>query len=303
LSSTGFRGTVFDIQHFSLHDGPGVRSTIFFKGCPLSCRWCSNPESQDASPQLMFFPHLCVGCGACVAACPSRAVAVKNGSLRIDRAVCDSCGECVPHCLHGARSVSGKALNVQEICEEVRQHWRLFQQSGGGVTLSGGEPLAQPDFLYRLLKELHDEIGLHTCLETSAKAPWDALERILPCLDMLFLDIKHMDSAAHKRGTGAGNGDILDNARRLAGCAVEAVIRVPLMPGFNDDDGNLRAVASFLCDAGLAAVEIMPYHNLGFAKYEALGRTYAFAAKEEPRVSRAVDILTDSGLSVEVHKY
>jgi pyruvate formate lyase activating enzyme len=163
--------------------------------------------------------------------------------------------------------------------------------------------LAQPDFLFRLLEELHDEIGLHTCLETSAKAPWEVLKRMLPCLDMLFLDIKHMDSATHKRGTGAGNRNILDNVRRLAGCAIDVMIRVPLLPGFNDDDRNLRTLASFLGDVGLSAVEIMPYHKFGLAKYEALGKPYGFAAEAEPGVLRAADILTDSGLSVEVHKH
>jgi pyruvate formate lyase activating enzyme len=295
-------GIVFDIQHFSLHDGPGVRSTVFFKGCPLSCLWCGNPESQIKRPQLLFFPHLCATCGSCAKVCPRHAATLDSDGVHFNPDLCTACGTCVPHCLRGARSLSGKKLGVQEIGDEVRQHWRIFQQSGGGVTISGGEPLAQKKFLYELLKELHDEAGLHTCLDTCAKAPWPVFERLLPHLDLVLLDIKHMDSNIHKKWTGVGNKDILLNARNLAASPVDVMVRLPLIPGFNDDDANLRALGSFLRETGLNRVEIMPYHTLGLSKYQALGKKYALDSETNPRVPEALDRLSAFGLNVEVHR-
>ncbi|MDR1854323.1 MAG: glycyl-radical enzyme activating protein [Azoarcus sp.] len=295
-------GVVFDVQHFSLHDGPGVRSTVFLKGCPLACRWCGNPESQSARPQLMYFTHLCAACGQCVKTCPNRAMRCEGEGVRFDPSRCFACGACVPGCLRGARSVSGIRLGVEEIVAEVRQHWRIFSQSGGGVTVSGGEPLAQRDFLHALLRELHDEAGLHTCLDTCAKAPWPVLERMLPHLDLVLLDVKHVDEAKHREWTGSGNADILDNARRLGASALDVLVRVPLIPGFNDSDPELYDLADFLVAAGLKQVEIMPYHLLGLGKYRALGMRYPLSVDEKPRVDEAVDIFSSSGIAVEVHR-
>ncbi|MDR3158589.1 MAG: glycyl-radical enzyme activating protein [Zoogloeaceae bacterium] len=296
-------GVVFDIQHFSLHDGPGIRSTVFFKGCPLACRWCGNPESQNPRPQLMYFTHLCAACGSCVQACPKQAMFFPpEGGVRFDPSLCVACGACVPGCLRGARSISGRRQEVREIVGEVRQHWRVFQQSGGGVTISGGEPLAQKDFLLALLTELHDEAGLHTCLDTCAKAPWPVLERMLPHLDLVLLDIKHTDAQKHREWTGSGNAGILKNAQKLAESALDVLVRVPLIPGFNDDDAELYEIARFLAQTGLKNVEIMPYHTLGLGKCRALGQNHPFASNAKPRVPEAVDILKDAGIEVEVHR-
>jgi pyruvate formate lyase activating enzyme len=300
---TALSGVVFDIQHFSLHDGPGIRSTVFFKGCPLACRWCGNPESQSPRPQLMYFTHLCAACGTCVQRCPEHAMTSSPDGVRFDPSRCVACGVCVPACLRGARSLSGLRLGVREICDEVRQHWRVFQQSGGGVTVSGGEPLAQRDFLLALLTELHDGAGLNTCLDTCAKAPWPVIERMLPHLDLVLLDIKHVDDKKHRQWTGTGNAGILANARRLAKSPVEILVRVPLIPGFNDGDGDLRGIGSFLADTGLKNVEIMPYHTLGLGKYRALGIDYPLLTDAKPRVSQAVDLLKSAGVEVEVHKH
>jgi pyruvate formate lyase activating enzyme len=294
-------GIVFDIQHFSLHDGPGIRSTVFFKGCPLSCLWCGNPESQSPQPQLMYFTHLCAACGNCVKACPNRAMSFVTDGVRFDPSRCSACGACVPGCLRGARSVSGMRLGVREISDEVRQHWRIFQQSGGGVTVSGGEPLAQRNFLLALLRELHDEAGLHTCLDTCAKAPWAALERMLPHLDLVLLDIKHTDDEKHREWTGSGNADILRNAQKLVENQFDVLVRVPLIPGFNDADADLYDIADFLAETGLKRVEIMPYHTFGLGKYRALGKNYLLPAATGSRVPEAVDILKSAGIEVEVH--
>ncbi|MDR3299218.1 MAG: glycyl-radical enzyme activating protein [Candidatus Accumulibacter sp.] len=296
-------GIVFDIQHFSLHDGPGVRSTVFFKGCPLSCRWCGNPESQGTRAQLMYFQHLCAACGNCVSACARHALFLEKDGLHIDRDACVACGKCVPYCQRGARAISGHGMSVHEISAEVRQHWRIFQQSGGGVTVSGGEPLAQKDFLYALLQELHDEAGLHTCLDTCAKAPWPVLERMLPHLDLVLLDIKHIDDATHRQWTGAGNADILLNARKLVESPVEMLVRLPLIPNFNDTDDSLIAFGNFLRETGFRNIEIMPYHTLGLSKYRALGKAYTLPPKAEPRLSAAIDVLNDYGLDVTVHRH
>ena len=295
------QGIIFDIQHFSLHDGPGVRSTVFFKGCPLSCWWCGNPESQGREPQLLYFKHLCTGCGGCVPLCPARAMTVDGEGGRLDREACTACGACVPACPRSARQLSGSIVSVARVCAEVRQHWRIFQTSGGGVTLSGGEVLSQPEFLHDLLKALHDEAGLHTCLDTCGMAPWPLLERVLPYVDMVLFDVKHMDGDIHKNATRAGNGPILANARKLAARGVPVLIRVPLIPGFNDTDENLSALGAFLRETALLEAEIMPYHTLGMNKYAALDKAYTFYTDAAPRVEAAVATLERYGVHVEVH--
>ncbi|MDX5627162.1 MULTISPECIES: glycyl-radical enzyme activating protein [unclassified Brenneria] len=263
------QGVIFDIQHFSLHDGPGVRSTVFFKGCPLSCLWCANPESQRRKPELLYFAANCVSCGACAEACPN-----------------------------DARTLSGRKMRVDEVVDEVRQHWRIFMQSGGGVTCSGGEILSQPVFLQALLQKLHDEMGFHLCLDTSGYAPWSRLEQLLPHADMILLDLKHMDAARHKAATGRDNKYILENARRLGKRGFPVLVRLPLIPGFNDDDDNLFRLGAFMKEIALPAIEILPYHEFGSSKYEALGKTYHVYENKRPRVREAREILSAFGLEV-----
>lgn len=299
--NTAPRGMVFDIQHYCLHDGPGIRSTVFLKGCPLSCRWCSNPESQKRRPQLLFYRNLCVGCGACVEVCPRKALSLEADGLHMDRARCTGCGRCVPVCLQNARVLSGRLMDVEEVCEEVRQHWRIFMHSGGGVTCGGGESLAQPGFLLALLTRLHDELGLHTCLDTSGHAPWRTLRAMLPHLDLILLDIKHMDPARHREATGRDNGPVLRNARELGRRCFPVVIRLPLIPAFNDTEDNLQALGAFLAEVGLPELEIMPYHEFGLSKYAALGQPYSPPPAKAPDVEKAESILRGFGLDVRVH--
>lgn len=293
-------GNLFDMQRFCTHDGPGIRTTLFFKGCPLRCAWCSNPESQRSSPQLLFHAHLCQGCGRCAEVCPHGAVTLAENRPEFHRERCVNCGTCARVCPHEARILSGRSVALDDVVEFVRQDWRYYMQSSGGVTCSGGEALTQPDFLRALFGRLHDELGYHTCLDTTAHAPWETLESVLPVTDLILLDIKHMDPAEHRRMTGADNTLILNNARKLGAAGFPVLIRVPLIPGFNDTPDNMRALGEFLAENRFHEVELMPYHSFGRSKYQALGRECpAFEGK--PDVDGSVERLKAYGLNVFVH--
>lgn len=295
-------GTIFDIQHFSLHDGPGVRSTVFFKGCPLACFWCSNPESQHISPEILYYKSQCRQCGSCLAACPNAALYVEAGGCLKRRATCRACGQCVAACPYGAQVLSGKQMTVSEVCAEVHQHWRIFMQSGGGVTCSGGEPMAQFPFLLELLKAVHDDMGLNTCIETCGFAAWEKYRQLLPYLDELYMDIKHMDSRMHKKGTGQGNERILSNIREMALSGKDVTIRVPLIPAFNDTDENIEQLAAFMKLHGLCKVEFMPMHVYGRSKYEALGRTLDVDDSLLPRTENALACMEAAGIQAAVQR-
>lgn len=259
---------VFDIQRFSIHDGPGIRTAVFFKGCPLRCAWCHNPESQRPGPELLFFAHKCVGCGKCAEIC--------DNTHTPD---CTGCGKCAAVCAHGAREISGYDITADVVLEKVLRDRAFYETSGGGVTLTGGEPLAQPDFAEELLRKCREN-GLHTAMETCGFAPWETLARLLPYLDLVYFDIKGIDPALHKRNTGVDNGLILANAARLKESGKEVVFRMPYIPGYND--GELDAVRNF---AGAFPLQLMPYHAIGEGKYTALGREYPAAGTQPPEPS------------------
>lgn len=299
---SGNKGIIFDIQHFSIHDGPGIRSTIFFKGCPLSCLWCSNPESHATHPQIMYYQHLCTGCGACVDVCRNKALIKGDDAIEHDKIRCSACGVCAGACLYKARIHTGKVVDVDTVCDTIHEHWRIFMQSGGGVTCSGGEVFMQPDFLRAILYKVHDVLGLHSCIETSGYTRWESFASVLPLLDLVFLDIKHMDNEKHMRATGKPNGLILENARKLADSNVPVIIRFPLIPGFNDSVDDVRDLGVFLQATGLRHLEIMPYHALGVSKYAALGKKCRMDSNKAPRVDAAVAILQKYGIKVEVHQ-
>lgn len=295
-------GRIFDIQRFSVHDGPGIRTTIFFKGCPLSCLWCSNPESQNRKPQVMHFANLCKGCAACVEACPQQAIGIEGGEIVYNRGKCVDCGACVSACLYEARIMSGREATVDELCEIASKDWRYYMQSGGGVTCGGGEALAQPAFLRALLNRLHDDLGYHTCLDTSGFAPWGVLEMLLPYLDLVLLDIKHMSGEIHKRLTGVDNKEILNNARELAKRAIPTIIRIPLITNENDDEQNMHNLGKFLRENSLLDVEVMAYHTYGLNKYGALGKEYPLSERSKPDVRACSAILESYGLRVLVRE-
>jgi pyruvate formate lyase activating enzyme len=273
-------GTVWDIRRYSLHDGPGIRTTVFLKGCPLTCSWCCNPESQAPVPEVTWIGERCLNCGACVESCPRDAITLdRSNRRRVDRARCDACGICAEQCQGGAMTLVGRSVNVDDVLREVAQDSIFYSRSGGGLTLSGGEPLSQPGFAAELLRRYKaDFIGWHTTVETCGDAPWEDLALIVPHADLFLFDLKHMDASEHLRLTGAGNERILENLGRLAGSGADVRIRFPLVPGCNDDEQNIVRTARFVKSMlRLDRIDILPYHRLGEPKYRRLGRRYRLA--------------------------
>jgi pyruvate formate lyase activating enzyme len=265
-------GRIVETKRFAIHDGPGIRTTVFLKGCPLACRWCHNPETISRQPEIGFLRQKCVACGRCVATCPTGAHAVTDGTHTLDRSRCTACGACVEACLPGALELYGREVTLAEVIAEVVEDRTFYEQSGGGVTLSGGEPLLQAEFCAAVCRQLR-ESGIHCAVDTSGAVPWDRFETVLPYVDLFLYDLKHMDDAQHRLGTGTGNRLILENLRQLSerGRAIE--IRLPLVPGFNDDPQNLQALAEYLLSLpATPPLRLLPYHNLAHSKYEAVGR-------------------------------
>jgi pyruvate formate lyase activating enzyme len=267
-------GVIFNIQRYSIHDGPGIRTTAFLKGCPLRCLWCQNPESQSMRPEIFFVSESCQGCGACAEACPRGAIEVVEGLARTDRAVCVGCGECTAVCPNEARNLMGRNSTAQEVFEELAADDIFYQRSGGGVTLSGGEPLAQPRFAREVLR-LCKEASLHTALDTCGCAPWETVRQVLEYVDLVLYDLKHMDTGQHKRYTGVPNEVILENARRVHGLGIPMLARVPVIPGYNDAVENMTATALFISTelGDSTGVHLLPYHRLGEAKHERMEQT------------------------------
>jgi pyruvate formate lyase activating enzyme len=266
------QGEVFNIQPFSIHDGPGIRTTVFLKGCPLRCLWCQNPESQERRPQLFFDADKCEGCQRCIGVCPNDAISLVNGKSRTDRAACDGSGACAAVCPTGAREIMGRTETPESVFDAVMADRMFYEQSGGGVTVSGGEPLYQPEFLIDFLKRCK-EAGLHTTVDTSGYASWRTVRQVLEYVDLVLYDFKHMDPVEHERVTGVSNESILRNARRIhheLGVAMEA--RTSVVPGFNDSIENIGATARFIAEELSPAVEyrLLPYHRFGEVKQHRL---------------------------------
>jgi pyruvate formate lyase activating enzyme len=293
-------GTIFDIKRFSIHDGPGIRSTVFFKGCPLSCRWCHNPESQSPKPELIFRPERCLNCGACAEVCQTGATTVNGSEIHYVKEECRVCGECVMVCYAGARELVGYEISPEEVVEELVRDQIFYEESGGGVTFSGGEPLYQAEFLEQTLK-LCRENGLHTALDTCGSGSWEDLERQLPYLDMVLYDLKLLDDQLHKEFTGTSNRNILENFRRLTESKVEIRIRRPVIPGVNDSREEIQALAGFIHNTnGVKRIDLLPYHALSADKYARLDREEGadWSIPNEEDQERITKQLTEEGFEV-----
>ena len=292
----GKTGIVFNMQRFSVHDGDGIRTIVFLKGCPLRCRWCSNPESQSIKPVLMYQANECIHCGRCISVCKQGAISPKNPGM-IDRTKCIGCGECAAVCPTGALVLKGKQMSVTEVIKELKKDAGVFRRSGGGVTLSGGEALVQSEFTAELLKACQAQ-GWTTAIETTGYASEDVIEKVFPYVTTALLDIKSMNTVKHKEACGVDNAIILKNARRISEIT-KTVVRVPVIPGFNFTKEDISQIAQFAASLkNVDTLHLLPYHSLGSNKYELLGREYDMDTENLHReeVEALTEEVTKTGL-------
>lgn len=291
---------MFDIKRYAIHDGPGIRTSVFFKGCPLRCWWCHNPEGQRPHPEMLYYSSKCIACGICERVCPLGAVRVVDGRVETDRSLCDNCGVCVEHCPTEAREMAGKWYTLEELMEEVERDLP-FYRSGGGVTASGGEPLMQAEFVLSFLRRLRER-GIHTAVDTSGHVDPEVMRRAVSTTDLFLYDLKVMDPERHALYTGVDNRPILRNLMLLDELGARIWVRFPLIPGINDDFENLRAMGEFVSSLrNVEQLNVLPYHPLGVSKAERLGEEQRrFERPSKELIDKVVATLREYGLVVKV---
>ena len=296
-------GIIFDIKKFSIHDGPGIRTTVFFKGCPLNCWWCHNPESQAPEPELVFWEGRCIRCGACLEVCDPGAIFWDGDVVSTDGEKCTLCGACAEACYAEAREIVGREMTVAQVMAEIERDVPFYDESGGGVTFSGGEPLAQRDFLLALLRACREK-EIHTAVDTCGFATWETFDNIREYVGLFLYDLKLMDAAKHQKFTGVSNGLILRNLQALSQRGHDIFLRVPIIPGINDDDEEVRRIGAFAAALPrLERVDILPYHRAGVEKYGRLNEVYELPETRPPsdeRMAEITQMLRGFGLQVKI---
>ena len=298
------KGLIFDIKRYAIHDGPGIRTTVFFKGCPLRCPWCHNPEGQEPKPEIAWHFKRCPReCRDCLSVCPENAIKKIGKSVKIDLSKCDLCGKCSDICVYEALEIVGKERTVQEVMNEVEKDRIFFENSGGGVTFSGGEPLMQPDFLEALLEQCKKR-NIRTALDTCGYDSSETLEKISDKVDLFLYDIKLINDKKHKKYVVASNSIILENLKKLSKKGMKIIIRVPLIAGVNDDDDNIRKISEFLLSLkNLKQINLLPYHKGGAEKYKRLKKKnppHSFMATSVERTKKIKNMLEDYGFLVKI---
>jgi len=292
-------GLVFNIQKFCLHDGPGIRTTIFLKGCPLTCKWCSNPESQSWRPQLVTRDIKCTGCGECATVCPENAIELtSDGNRHINWEHCSQCLKCIDACIYGALEAAGKHMSVDEVVREAEKDAIFYKNSGGGVTVSGGEPLLQHEFLVELLQSLKKK-QIHVAVDTSGYAPKSVLKKIIEYVDLVLFDIKHLDPKIHRANTGVDNDIILENARYVAQRAT-TWFRMALIAGINDSVEHIQQVSKLAANLNIEKLSLLPYHEGGKSKCLQIGRPYAVEGDRTPGADQ-IDNLIQAAARLGIH--
>ena len=298
------KGLIYDIQRFAIHDGPGIRTLVYMKGCPIKCLWCSSPHTQKPSPEILHAENNCKKCGRCVAICPSHAISLsEKDGIKINRKLCTNCGECAEICLNNALEHIGNHVTVEELFKEIRKDSPFYRRSNGGVTVGGGESTMQSYFVTAFLKRCKQSY-IHTAIETCGYVKWEQLEKLLEYLDLIYLDIKHMDPIEHKHLTGVSNEIILENARK-ASKLCPMIIRIPIVPGYNDSDENILNTAIFASKLGkyFKRIELLPYHKFGTQTYSKLGREYKLTDVEPPnddQMKRLKEIVESCGIEAQI---
>ena len=292
------KGTIFNIQKYSVNDGPGIRTVVFFKGCPLRCRWCSNPESQSAKVQILWDHKKCIHCLHCMQICPVKAISNTDDRIRIDHGKCIGCQKCVRECPGYALTSEGETKDIQEILDVVLQDVAFYEESGGGITLSGGEVMVQPDFAAELLKAAREE-GLHTCIETTGFTSKETFSKVIENVDYILMDMKHADPVKHRNGTGVSNEIIIENMKYAISTGKQVLPRIPVIPGFNDTVEDAEKIADLLLETGADRCQLLPFHQFGENKYELLGLEYEYKnenAYHREDLEDYLKIYTDKGI-------